>query len=170
MLRWYLIHTKSSGEMSAEMNLERQGYEVYVPRLVTMGRFGRRQRDRVASLFPRYLFLRLDEGRQSLSPVHSTVGVTNVVRFGARYTVVPDDVVRDLRARADPQSGLHRLSDRSLLAPGIAVRISAGAFDGLEGIFEREAGTERVLVLLKLLGHEASVRVPTEFVLPSLSV
>ena len=29
MLRWYLIHTKPSGEALAERNLDRQGYDVY---------------------------------------------------------------------------------------------------------------------------------------------
>jgi hypothetical protein len=34
MLRWYLVHTKPSGEASAELNLTRQGYRVYFPRVV----------------------------------------------------------------------------------------------------------------------------------------
>jgi transcriptional antiterminator RfaH len=164
MLRWYLIHTKVSGETSSQLNLERQGYEVYLPRFVNGVRLAGRWRERVTPLFPRYLFLRLDEGRQPLSPVHSTVGVATVVRFGSRYTIVPDKVLQELRDREDPHSGLHRLSRRSPLSPGAAVRITAGAFDGLEGIFERAAGAERVLVLLRLLGQEASVRVPSEFV------
>jgi hypothetical protein len=33
MLRWYVIHTKWAGETVAESNLQRQGYEVYLPRL-----------------------------------------------------------------------------------------------------------------------------------------
>ena len=54
-----------------------------------------------------------------------------------------------------------------LLTSGSGVKITMGAFDGLEGIFEREAGAERVIVLLKLLGRDTSVRVPARFVIPS---
>jgi len=129
-----------------------------------------RWRERITALFPRYLFVRLEEGRQSLSPVRSTVGVADVVRFGLRYAAVPDEVVCDLRGRADPQSGLHRLGRRSPFPCGSHVRIAAGPFDGLEGVFEREAGAERVVVLLNLLGQDAAVRIPAGFVVPALSV
>jgi hypothetical protein len=44
------------------------------------------------------------------------------------------------------------------------VRISQGAFDGLEGLFERAAGADRVVVLLRLLGQNAPVCVPADFI------
>lgn len=168
MLRWYLIHTKPSAESVAQVNLERQGYAVYLPRLQQPMRRRARWKDVIVALFPRYLFLRLSEGEQPLSPVRSTSGVANVVRFGARYAVVPDEIVGQLRARADPESGLHRLSEKSPFRAGAPVRIAVGAFGGLEGIFEREAGAERVVVLLKLLGQDVAVRVPAGFVVPGL--
>ena len=63
-------------------------------------------------------------------------------------------------------SGLHRLAAEEPLTAGTRVRIGAGAFEGLDGIFERHEGPDRVLVLLQLLGQDASVRVPTQFVWP----
>jgi len=170
MLRWYLIHTKPSGEALAERNLDRQGYDVYLPRALQAVRSGGRWRDRIVALFPRYLFLRLNEGLQALTPVRSTLGVAGVVRFGARYTIVPDQVICELRARADPVSGLHRLSCRSRLFAGAAVRISTGPFEGLEGVFERQAGADRVVVLLRLLGQNASVCDSIDSVLLSRAV
>ena len=148
----------------------RQGYQVYLPRLVQAVRQRGRWRDRVVPLFPRYLFLGLNEGCQALSPVRSTVGVANVVRFGATYATVPDQVIRGLRARADVQSGLHRMDHPVSLEPGMAVKIASGPFDGLEGIFQRAVGTERVVVLLNLLGQDAAVRVSTNSIVPSLAV
>src|SRR5579872_4030151 len=100
MLRWYLIHTKPFAENRAQQHLERQGYEVYLPRLLQ--RVGLRRGQRTVALFPRYLFLRLAEGAQALAPVHSSVGVSEVVRFGCCYAVVAEDVIGALRARADP--------------------------------------------------------------------
>ena len=159
MWRWYLVHTKPAGEVVAQMHLERQGYEVYLPRLVQSQRRGGRWRERVVPLFPRYLFLRLNAGRQALGPVRSTVGVTNVVRFGSDYAVVPDEVIRGLQARADSETGLHRLNLGCMPEPGMRVRIASGPLDGLEGVFERKAGAERVVVLLRLLGQDARVEV-----------
>jgi transcriptional antiterminator RfaH len=166
MRRWYLVQTKPSSETIAQTNLLRQGYEVYLPRLLQPVRRAGRWRDRIVALFPRYLFVRLIEGSQSLSPVRSSVGVASVVRFGFRYAEVPDRIVSDLKSRSDPDSGLHRMQRPTLFTPGARVRITTGAFDGLEGVFEREVGADRVDVLLQLLGQEASVRVPAGFVVP----
>jgi transcriptional antiterminator RfaH len=166
MMRWYLIHTKPAGERLAQANLERQGYEVYLPRLVESLRRGARRLERIVALFPRYLFLRLNEGHQALAPVRSSVGVVNVVKFGARYAIVADELIRELRSRADPVTGLHRMASELQLAPGTLVSVTVGLFDGLEGIFLRKAGGDRVVVLLTLLGQDAAVRIPADFILP----
>jgi transcriptional antiterminator RfaH len=170
MLHWYLIYTKPSSEALALKNLARQHYQAYLPRVMqTMRRAGRRY-ERVAALFPRYLFLHLNEGQQALAPVRSTVGVAGIVRFGSRYTIVPDQVIHDLQARADPATGLHRLSIGMQPTPGAAVRINGGPFDGLEGVFERAAGADRVVVLLRLLGQYAAACVPADSIVLSQAV
>jgi len=166
MQRWYLIRTKSGGEQAATGNLQRQGFEVYFPRLLQPLRRRARWVQAIVPLFPRYVFLRLNEGRQALGPVRSTVGVAEVVRFGSSYATVPDSVVGELLSRADPDSGLHRLTGPLPFTPGSPVRITMGPFSGLDGIFEREAGSERVIVLLNLLGHDTTVRIPAGFVAP----
>lgn len=170
MLRWYLIHSKPAGEITAQANLKRQGYEVYLPRLVQPVRHRERWQEKVVPLFPRYLFLGLREGCQALGPVRSTVGVANVVRFGSKYAIVPDQVIRNLRSRADSLSGLHRLDSPSSLEPGMPVKIAHGPFDGIEGVFQRGAGAERVVVLLNLLGQDSPVRVPVDAILPMIAV
>jgi transcriptional antiterminator RfaH len=166
MTRWYLIHSKPSCEAVARTHLMRQGFEVYLPRVVCKRRRRGIACESVLPLFPRYLFLRVIEGSQSLAPVRSSVGVAAVVRFGSRYAIVADRVVSDLRAREAPGTGLHRLSADSPLIAGSTVRMTAGPFDGLEGIFEREAGAERVVVLLRILGQDAHVRVPAAAIEP----
>ena len=169
MQRWYVVHTKAAREITARINLERQGYGVYFPRLHQTVRFAGRWRETVTALFPRYMFVHLDDGRQHLSPVRSTVGVASIVRFGSHYAVVPADVICALQAR-ETESGLHRLSPPVPYVRGATIRITSGPFDGLDGVFEREAGKERVVVLLNLLGQLASVRVPADVVLPAFAV
>jgi transcriptional antiterminator RfaH len=164
VVRWYLIHTKPARELLAEFNLRRQGYQVYCPRLLRPTRIRGRWVDRVACLFPRYLFLRLAVGRQAMGPVRSTLGVANIVRFGYDYAVVPDAIVENLRAHADSETGLHRLYGRAF-EPGSKVRIISGVFEGLEGVFQRESGDERVMLLLGLLGRDTPVQLPAAFVL-----
>jgi transcriptional antiterminator RfaH len=167
MRRWYLVHTKPASERLAEAQLQRQGYEVYLPRALRTVRHRGRWLERIVALFPRYLFLRLNEGTQALNPVRCTRGVAGVVRFGSLYTVVPESVIDELRAHADPQSGLHRLMRATPLNKGAPVTVNGGPFSGLSGIFLRVAGADRVVVLLRLLGQEASVHVPIDAVVAS---
>jgi transcriptional antiterminator RfaH len=167
MARWYLVHTKPSREATAQLNICRQGYESYLPRLLGTVRRKGRLVERVVPLFPRYLFVRLEEGSQSLAPVRSSVGISDVVRFGTDYAVVPEKVICDLRAREEPLSGLHRVVGNEPFVRGAPVRLSMRPFDGLEGVFVCHDGAERVTVLLSLLGQETRVCVPIQFVAPA---
>lgn len=166
-LRWFLVLTKPAREGIAQSNLERQGYRVYYPRLLRPSLWRGQWIERAVSLFPRYLFVQLDSSRQSLGPVASTLGVSRLVRFGHDSAVVPDEVVERLILKADPQSGLHRLGKGRRFQREERINIIAGVFEGLEGIFEREAGEERVIILLGLLGRQAMVRVPSRHVVPA---
>jgi transcriptional antiterminator RfaH len=161
--RWFLVLTKASAEKSAVTNLERQGYRVYYPRLLQLALRRGRWIERIVSLFPRYLFVQLDVATQSLAAIRSTVGVSSIVRFGLDAAVVPDRIVDGLLRRADAESGLHRLNERNVLHHGSRVKVLTGAFEGLEGVFERETGGERAVVLLRILGNQTPVYLPSDF-------
>lgn len=154
---WYLILTKPGSERTAQRNLQRQGYDVYCPRLIRPVLRRSRWVERVVALFPRYLFVQLDAARQSIGPVRSTLGVSGIVHFGAEAARVPREIIEDLRARADPASGLHRLQRCRAFDPGTSVRVIAGALEGLQGVFEREVGEDRAVILLNLLGRRTPV-------------
>ena len=166
MLRWYLVHTKRAQEATAAAQLARQGFEIYLPRLAQPIRRRGRWQSRIEALFPAYLFLRVDEGKQALGPVRSTVGISHLVRFGSNYAIVPDRLIDALKSCEDPETGLHRLERPCLPAAGSHVRIFSGPFDGLEGVYERASGDDRVVVLLNLLGQNTRVYLPVEAILP----
>ena len=166
MLRWYLALTKPSAEALAKWHLERQGYRVYSPllqqRILRRGKW----KDQVTALFPRYVFVQLDAALQSLAPVRSTIGIAGVVRFGCDYAVVPNRVVECLLKNEDSRTGLHTMRAGRWFAPGMAVRIATGALSGLEGVFVCEEGSDRVTVLLNLLGRESSVKIDARCLVP----
>jgi transcriptional antiterminator RfaH len=166
LTRWHLVLTKPGGELLAKSNLERQEYRVYFPRvrqkLLRRGAW----REVISALFPRYMFVQLNSAVQSLAPMRSTLGVANVVRFGAEFTTVPDAIVEDLIGRED-ESGLHRLSSAPLFKAGAAVDVLDGALAGVSGVFEREDGDDRVVVLLNLLGRESRINLPMASIAPS---
>jgi len=85
-MTWYLIHTKPRQESVALTNLSRQGFECYLP-MLQVEKIRQRKTVLVAeAMFPRYLFIRLDANGtgQSWSPIRSTLGVTEMVKFGGQ--------------------------------------------------------------------------------------
>jgi transcriptional antiterminator RfaH len=159
--------TKPANEELAVINLERQGYGVYFPRLRQKSLRRGKWCDRVVALFPRYLFVRLDVELQSLGPIRSTSGVAQVVRFGIDYMTVPKRVIDVLKLKEDADTGLHHLEATAWFKTGDPVRIATGSLTGLEGIFESDDGNHRVTVLLNLLGRETRIQLDSGCVIPS---
>ncbi len=150
---WYLVYTKPRQERAARTHLVRQHYETYLPFM----RQTRRQRGRrivqAAPMFPRYLFVHLDQSHDNWAPIRSTVGVVSLVRFGQQPARVPDDFIAHLRSREDEQ-GVQMIVTEDL-SPGSRVRVAEGALMGYEGVFLARTGQERVAVLLEIMGKTA---------------
>ena len=71
MKHWYAIHTKPRQEDLAAEHLRGQEFEIYLPMIKQARRFRQKWRDTIEPLFPRYLFIRLDLGRDNVSPIRS---------------------------------------------------------------------------------------------------
>jgi transcriptional antiterminator RfaH len=152
---WYLVYTKPRSETLAAAQLARQGYDAYLPLYKTFKRGPGGMVAEHGPMFPRYVFFRPGSAGQSIAPVRSTVGVSNLVRFGVTPATVSSDLLDALRAfeqqreQADP-------STFSPFQPGRRVLVCAGPLKGLEGLVSRTAG-QRVTVLLDMLGQGTPV-------------
>lgn len=152
---WHLVYTKPRQEEIALLNLERQGYSCYLPRLhIEKVRHGKAQLIREA-MFPRYLFVWLDtsDNGQSWAPIQSTVGVSTLVRFGAWPARVDDALIKWLRNREQAAPAL------PLFSSGDVVVITQGPFAGLEAIYHTTDAKRRILVLLEILSKPVSLRI-----------
>jgi transcriptional antiterminator RfaH len=146
MKKWYLLYTKPRQEKLALQHLQNQAYEAYLP-LVQVEKIGQGVRGLVEeALFPRYLFIQLDEvGSQSWAPVRSTVGVSQLVKFGHRFAEVSQDLV----AWVQDYAKVMKLSPE--LSQGDVVTITEGPFRGMDAIFKTYDGEKRAILLLNLL-------------------
>lgn len=140
----------------AEANLQRQGFETYLPWYTRVVRQRGACRQVVEPLFPRYLFLRIDTIRQTVAPIRSTLGVSNLVTFGQRLPPVPDFVIDTLRHSVDGHSGPQVRNEQEYIA-GQSVIVVAGPFEGLQGVFYTSSGEKRVAILLDVLGRSTRV-------------
>jgi transcriptional antiterminator RfaH len=155
---WFAVYTKPRQEKIAQENLQRQGFRCFLPMAVNPYQRRSRHAPRVEPLFPRYLFLNAITDQQSLGPVRSTTGVSNLVRFGMQLIDVPDLIILNIKNRCDPETGLVELKPVPVEV-GDRVKVFDGPFAGIEGIFRERKGQNRALLLMSMLGTESTVEV-----------
>jgi len=163
MKLWYVVYTHAKSEMKATNHLMRQGFDTYLPVYSTERRHARRVEQIHAPLFPRYIFASLDVTLVPWRAINSTVGVINIVSQAGRPVPVPTEIIDGLHAR-EYEDGLIHLNTFEQFKKGDPIQISAGAMHDQIGIFDCTDNSERVVILLNLLGRQVKVRLPAEAV------
>ncbi len=151
--RWHAVFCKPQQDARAEENLLNQGFEIFRPKTRTRKTHNGRRRTWVESLFPRYLFVRLNQQGQDWAPIRSTRGAVGLVRLGQQTPIVPDFVIEDLRRRCDAD-GICNLTGTIDYQPDDLVEIIDGPCSGYRALFKARTSQERVVVLLKLMHQQ----------------
>jgi transcriptional antiterminator RfaH len=161
--RWYVVQTQVNGEAKAAQHLQRQGFDIYLPRYLKRRRHARKVDFIARPLFPRYMFVAIDMATQRWRSIQSTFGVSRLVCNGDNPAMVPDGVVGALKARED-NGGYVKLDQRAKFALGEKVRVLAGAFAENLGLFDGMADRDRIAILLDLLGRKVRVSIEADLV------
>lgn len=160
---WHVLCSKPRSEAVAALHLRRQGFEVFLPRLRRSRPGPHGMVTRIEPLFPRYLFLRAAVDAPAWSAVRSTRGVQGLVRFGERLARMPQSLMQSLlevRQGADDLIELPPLP----LRPGGRVRVQDGPLAGLQGLCLERSGTQRVRILIELIGAQRAIELPVSAV------
>lgn len=154
---WYVLHSKPRKEQQVNAYLRAQGFETFYPTLRVQPINPRASKMR--PYFPRYLFVRADLDEVGISALQWVPGAIGLVEFDGYVAPVPDSVVHELKRRVAAIEAAGGLTFDGL-QPGDPVRITHGPFAGYEAIFDmRLSGSERVQVLLQMLGRLVKVQV-----------
>lgn len=166
MENWYAVHTKPRQEDVAEENLHRQSFKTYLPRIEELRRRSGKWRKTVAPMFPRYIFISLKLGADNIYTIHSTRGVSSLVRFGGDPIRVPSALIDTLKRTENKETGVHS-TDTPFLREGDEITILEGPLAGLSGIFQTAKGEERVIILLNILGKANTVTLKRDLIWPT---
>ena len=147
---WHVVHTKPRAEARALENLERQGFEVFLP-MITLQKVRRAKLANVTEpMFSRYVFLRTTQAMEDLSVVRSTLGVSQLVRFGTVPAKVPHAWVEAMKRQPSVQESL----------------LKSGMLKGLEAVYMQPDGELRAMVLIDLLRKPHLISYETASLLP----
>ena len=146
-LFWSVVQSQPACEHRAIAHCERQGFTIYAPRekivRITRGRKVHTAR----WLFPRYLFVWIEDQWQRL---FSTIGVSTVLMNGDKPAKLPEEFITNMKARE--VRGLIELK-RSMFTKGQNVQVTGGLFAGQRGIYQNQTSRQREVILLETLGR-----------------
>ncbi len=163
---WYVAYTEPRQENLAVANLQRQGFLTYLPLYKT----GKKKSSKSAAcgsaparvgyepMFPRYMFFKPSSHKQSISTVRSTRGINSIVRFGPNFALVQPDILAAIQEH-ERQRSREEPGDIGSLEPGCRIRLNDAALNGLEGLVH-SVSTQRVIVLMEILGRQTRVKLP----------
>ena len=154
-MSWFAVMTKPRQERRALENLQRQKFASYLPLIMERRRRAGQVGWVQVPLFPRYLFVEVDPGRQSIAPIRSTLGCVDVVKAAGQPTAVPAPVIEHIRARINL-----RRDNATEWSKGQALTVLEGPFAGVESVFLARTSAERVRVLLYWLGQWQRATLP----------
>jgi transcriptional antiterminator RfaH len=167
-LHWYAIHIKPRQEERAEHNLRtlnvgNLNVEIFSPK-VREARFDPVIKQRVhvvKPLFPSYIFARFDTSTM-LHKVLFTRGVLNVVNFGHKPAIIPDEIIKLIQLQMGTD-GYVRIVDEPAL--GDKVRIKAGPLNSFVGVFEKNASAaKRIKLLLSAVSYQCRIEIDRDLI------
>lgn len=153
---WFFAQLKPNSHDIAQRNLERQGFETFLPLedkfVWRLGRYVAAPRP----LFPGYIFVGFDIAESAWRAVNSTYGITRLVSFGELPAEIPSEIVSLLKQRCDSGGVLLPSKD---FQPGDNVTIVNGPFESFVAEVEKVEPERRVWVLMDLMGGRTRIEI-----------
>ena len=152
---WFILQFKSNSHHLAAKNLNRQGFETFLPLHETTSRRLSRFISTSKPLFPGYMFIKFDRAESEWHKINNTYGVSCLITFNSILKSVPTSFVENLMKRYD-LSG--KLLPKKKLKKGDQVKLLKGPFANFAATVEKYEDDQRIWVLLDLMGRMTKIQ------------
>jgi transcriptional antiterminator RfaH len=139
---WFVIYTKSRNEKKVAELLQKNGVEVFCPLVKLKKNWSDRTKIVETPLFNSYVFVNLSEKDRNV--VFNVPGVIRFVFWLNKPAVVRDCEIESLKAMLSETMDSFSIENYQI---GDTIKISEGAFKGVEGVIEKQTNTKLHLIL-----------------------
>jgi transcription antitermination factor NusG len=158
---WYAIWTRSRHEQVVREQLERKGYEAFLPTIPKWSRWKDRKKRIDWPLFPGYCFARFDPLERL--PILTCTGVVNIVSFDGDIAAIPEIEIEGVRRLVESDL---QFDPCPLIREGTMVEVVSGPLKGVVGRLVRKGAHARLILAVDLIGKAVSVEVDAADVRP----
>ena len=156
---WFILQFKSNSHHLAAKNLNRQGFETFLPLHETTSRRLSRFINTSKPLFPGYMFIKFDRAELEWHKINSTYGVSRLITFNAILKSIPTSFVDHLMKRYDLSGKLIPIQK---LKKGDQVTVLKGPFANFIATIEKYEADQRILILMDLMGRKTKIQTPSD--------
>ena len=156
--KWIAVYTKPRHEKTVEKELQKKGFEVYLPLLKQRRKWSDRKKWVEFPLFRSYIFVKT-EIKNALF-VLQTLGVVKVVKFGGEVAVIQNDSIQAIKLMIE---GGYMPEATDYFVKGDPVEVKDGPLKGLVGEVIRVDNHDRLLVRVDAIQHSVSVQINRAF-------
>ena len=147
--KWFIAQIKQNSYDLATQNLERQGFETFLPKM----EITQRQKDQFivknVYVFPGYIFVCFDPHIISWTKINSTYGVSKILDFNNKPSEISSDLILELKNRYEINSNPKQNEN---LQRGDSIMFYAGPFAELIAKIESVDKNNRIWVLMEAMG------------------
>ena len=151
---WFILQFKANSHHRATKNLNRQGFETFLPLHDITSRKASKFINTSQPLFPGYMSITFDRTETEWHRINNTYGVSRLVTFNSVLKSIPTLFVNNLMKRYD-LSG--RLLPIKKLKKGDQVKILKGPFADFIATVETYETDQRIWVLMDLMGRKTKL-------------
>ena len=147
--RWCIAQIKPNSYNSAIQNLERQGFETFLPKMEITQRQENKFFVKNVYVFPGYIFVCFDPQIINWPKINSTYGVSKVLASNKKPSEISSDLILELKNRYEINSNP---TQKEKLQKGDSIKFYSGPFTDLIAKVEGVDEKKRIWILLELMG------------------
>ena len=156
---WYLIQFKPNSYRIAESNLNRQGFDTFLPMQKTTLRKASRFVNELKPLFPGYMFVSLNPQLAPWRTINSTIGVSRLVSFEGKPKPLPRQLISGLMLRCDIAG---KIQPPKTFNEGDSVELLTGPFANFIATVDTIDPKQRIWVLMVLMGRRTRMQIVSD--------
>ena len=147
--KWYIAQIKPNSYDTAIPNLERQGFETFLPKMEITQRKENKFLVKDVFVFPGYMFVCFNPHNITWTKINSTYGVSKILAFNNRPCQISSDLILELKNRYEINSNPMQ---KEKLQKGDAIKFHTGPFADLIAKVESVDEKNRIWILLEAMG------------------
>ena len=157
--KWLIGQIKPNSHDLAVRNLERQGFQTFLPKIKVTREKENKFINKEVFVFPGYAFIGIDLQNSYWTKINSTYGVSKLLSFNNKPSEIPLDLIVALKKRF--QDNINPIINEKLKT-GDIIKFNTGPFADLVAKIESIDSKKRINLLLEVMGGARKLEINLE--------